>query len=64
VEDNGYVGSIYQFSQAFSENLGLDEYVDVSGIYDTVEQARDTGAEMVKVEYSGTIDGSRRNITR
>jgi hypothetical protein len=58
VEDNGYVGSIYQFSQAFSENLGLDEYVDVSGIYDTVEQARDTGAEMVKVEYSGTIDGS------
>ncbi|MDF1567343.1 MAG: hypothetical protein P1P77_04935 [Spirochaetaceae bacterium] len=55
VEDNGYVGSIYQFSQAFSENLGLDEYVDVSGIYDTVEEARDAGAEMVKVEYSGSM---------
>ncbi len=57
VSDSGYIGSIYQYSQALSENLGLDEYIDTPGQYPTVEAAREAGVELMKVELSGTADG-------
>jgi hypothetical protein len=57
VSDNGYISSIYQYSQALSENLGLDEYVDTPGQYPSVEAAREAGVQMMKVELSGLSDG-------
>ncbi len=55
VSDSGYINSIYQYSQALSENLGLDEYIDTPGQYPTVEAAREAGVELMKVELSGTL---------
>jgi len=57
VSDSGYIDSIYQYSQALSENLGLDEYIDTPGQYPTVEAAREAGVELMKVELSGTLKG-------
>ncbi|MCK5736102.1 MAG: hypothetical protein KAH21_06460, partial [Spirochaetaceae bacterium] len=57
VSDSGYISSIYQYSQALSENLGLDEYIDTPGGYPSVEAARNAGVEMMKVELRGTADG-------
>ncbi len=55
VSDDGYVSSVYQYSQALSRNLGLKDYVDTPGQYTSVEAARDAGVGMMKVELSGTI---------
>jgi len=57
VSDSGYIGSIYQYSQALSKNLGLDEYIDTPGQYPSIEAAREAGVEMMKVELSGTLRG-------
>ena len=54
VSTDGYVSSVYQYSQALSKNLGLKDYVDTPGQYPTVEAARKAGVEMMKVELSGT----------
>lgn len=55
---DGTVASAYQFSQALARELGLKEYVDVSGFYPDVEAAQKDGATMMKVELSGTINGT------
>ncbi len=57
VADNGYIKSIYQFSQALSENLGLDEYLDTPGQYPSVEAALEAGVDVMKVKLSGTFRG-------
>ena len=60
VAGDGYVSSIYQYTQALSKNLELDEYVDVSGVFRTVEEARETGAEAMKLKLSGTINDTNQ----
>jgi|GEM_PF-4725752 len=56
VSADGRVNSVYQYSQALSRQLGLEEYVDTPGQYATVAEAQEAGAAMMKVELSGTID--------
>ncbi len=57
VSADGYIQSVYQYSQALSKNLGLQEYVDSPGQFPSVEAAREAGVDMMKVELSGTING-------
>lgn len=54
VDGDGYIPSLWQYSQALSKNLDLKDYVDISGQYPTVESAKAAGAGMMKVELSGT----------